>query len=192
MQSKNGYVFDTTCLNYLALIDSLYLLEKQLSACFIPQEVKKEIDRGILEFPDIKSKLEVIQQATWLCELRIEEPDDLVLFEELKLRWGKKDRNNGEAAAIVLARRHNLIAVIDEDTGRTAAKSLGVTCVGTVGLLVRFAALGVVSTDVAWQLHEQITGLPSGAFRSLIKDRAGFEELVGSFTTKLSSGENIL
>lgn len=184
MKSKRGFVFDTTCLNYFALTDSLHLIKEHLKAnCFIPREVRQEINNGIKEYPALKLKLETILNAEWLHELRIDDLEDLRLFSKLIKRWGRDDRNHGEAAALVLARRYDLIAVIDDPVGRRASKTLDVLCTGTVGLIAMLVAIQAVDEEKAWRLHDQMTNLPS-PYRSPIKERIKLAELVRDLEEK--------
>lgn len=157
------------------------LLENCLGArCYIPKEVKAEVREGISVYPILKSHLEEVLNAEWLRELVIEDLEDLRLFARLKLRWGKADRNDGEAAALVLARRHNLIAVIDDPVGRKAAQRYGIECIGTVGLLASFVVAGFIDVEEAWVIHEQMIELADRPYRSPVKNKSDFDKLVGN------------
>ena len=113
-------IFDTSCLNYFARTDNLSLLEDRYQGrAFVPAEVIAELEAGVDDHPELAS----IIGAGWYEVLRLEEPDDLILFSNLLKRWGEADRNRGEAATIVLAKRYGYVAVIDDLVGRQAARS---------------------------------------------------------------------
>lgn len=185
MKSKNGYVFDTTSLNYFARTGCLHLLRDNLAACYIPKEVIAEVEVGIKEYPPLELSHKSILEAEWLQMLEITELEDLDLFARLVWRWGKADRNKGEAAALVLAKRHNLIAVVDDAVGRKAATTYGIPCVGTVGLLAMFAANGSINADEAWQYHDEMTRLVPGPYWSPLSSRADFDGLVEDMVKRM-------
>ncbi|HEY3374930.1 MAG TPA: hypothetical protein VGK02_07715 [Candidatus Aquicultor sp.] len=185
MTSKKGYVFDTTSLNYFARTNCLHLLRDNLTASHIPKEVAIEVDLGISEYPDIAQSLMAIREADWLQTLEITELDNLDLFARLIRRWGKVDRNKGEAAALVLAKRYDLVAVVDDAVARRAATTYGIPYIGTVGLLAMFAANGSISPDEAWQYHDEMTRLPLGPYWSPISSRAEFDVLLDSMSKRV-------
>ncbi len=168
------------------------MLEVNLEPCFVAKEVRNEIMKGIRKYPALELKLRPVLDALWLQELLVTEPDDLILFAKLKKRWGKEERNDGEAATLVLAKRYDLAAVIDEIIGRNAAGDYKVKCFGTVGVLARFAALEIVSRDDAWQLHEQMTNMPQDPYWSPVKSKQKFQEQVDYHIESLSLGKSII
>ena len=125
-------VFDTTCVLYFALTRHDDLLEEQyVGRCYLPNEVVVEIERGKAEHGYNCSGL---LKASWWQLLAITEPTDQALFFKLLNRWGKSDRNHGEAAALVLAKQLGCIAVVGDLQGRKVAKELGEQIIGTIGI----------------------------------------------------------
>jgi predicted nucleic acid-binding protein len=53
----------------------------------------------------------------------------------------------GEAAAILLAREEDGVLLIDDKLGRGAAEILGVTCLGTVGVLLQAISKSILGYD---------------------------------------------
>lgn len=154
-------VFDTTCGLYLAATGHDYLLaERYGGRAYFSNEAIKEMRRGEISHGHNCASL---LRADWWRELSIHEVEDLILFNGLLSRWGAVDRNRGEAAAIVLARRMNCTAIVDDRQGRNAAAGLGVRYTGTVGILACIAADGRLTVAGAWQIHQDIVNL---GFRS--------------------------
>lgn len=176
---RREVVFDTTCLAYLTLTghDDL-LAERYGGRSYIPDEVRAELERGERELGLDYSRL---LQATWWKPLAIVEPEDLALFFVLLRRWGREDRNHGEAAAIVLARRHGCVAIIDDAQGRKAAQAEGVPFVGTIGILARLAAEERLSVGEAWRIH---TEMVAAGFRSPLRTADELYRLVERLRTR--------
>jgi predicted nucleic acid-binding protein len=78
-----------------------------------------------------------------------------------------------------------LVAVIDDPVGRKASRSLDVICIGTVGLLAMLAALDEIDEEEAWRLHSQMTNLTTGPYRSPIKSKFDFSQLVKDVARKM-------
>jgi len=175
-----GHIFDTTCLNYFALTGQLHLLETRYgNQAYIPREVLSEIEDGIKNHPQLRKILGV----GWLKILRLEEPEDLIDFERLLMRWGKEERNRGEAATIILAKRFGLVAVIDERVGRATAKEFGLEITGTLGIIARMVRESVLSEDEGWTIHQDMVSINPGGLRSPISDREQFSELCSGFAS---------
>lgn len=168
-------VFDTTCVFYMTVTGHEDLLaERYGGRCYLPDEVCAEIRRGEVEFGyDCRGLLE----ASWWRPLAVAEPEDQRLFFEILRRWGKQERNHGEAAAIVLARSLGCTAVLDDLNARKAAQHLGVPITGTVGILARIAAEGRLSQVEAWAIHEEMVRL---GFRSLVRTYEEFSQIVAA------------
>lgn len=93
-----GYFFDTTCVNYFALTGYITLLENRYAGrAFVSKEVIDELRHGADKHPELKPLL----KKNWFRVIRLEEPEDLILFNRLLKRWGQAERNRGEAATIV-------------------------------------------------------------------------------------------
>lgn len=169
-----GHIFDTTCLNYFALTNNLSLLDQRYHGqAYISREVLHELEDGVAGHP----QLETVVAADWFEVLRLEETGDLLDFERLLLRWGKNERNRGEAATIILARRFDLVAVIDERIGRVTAKEQGLVITGTVGIIARMVLEGMLAEAECWAVLQEMISINPGGFRSPIKTRKQFTNL---------------
>lgn len=123
MQSDE-VVCHTTHPLYFAIVGYEHLVEQRYGGrCYLPDEVRAESVRGEAEHGHNCAHL---LRASWWKPLAITEPEDQALFFRLLLRWGKLERNQGEAAAIVLARRRGCVAVVDDLQARRAAQRLGI------------------------------------------------------------------
>jgi predicted nucleic acid-binding protein len=166
-------VFDTTCPLYLTAAGHEHLLaERYGGRCYLPDEARAEIERGEAEH---NYNCRRLLTASWWRPLAIREPEDQALFFELLQRWGKLERNRGEAASIVLARRLGATAVIDDSQARRAAQTLGVPITGTVGILARLTVEGRLDELSAWAIHQGIVQL---GFRSPLHSDKDLRALV--------------
>src|ERR1051326_1577296 len=79
--------------------------------------------------------------GTLLPWLTVETPTDQALIAALKLLV-----DDGEAEAIALAHEHGRRLILDDRRARSVARGLGVTIIGTVGILVRAKRLGMITS----------------------------------------------
>lgn len=166
-------VFDTTCPLYFTATGHLHLLEQRYAGrCYLPDEVRTEIERGEAAHAH---NCEPLLRASWWKPFAIEEPEDQQLFLQILQTWGRTERNRGEAATIVVARRLGAVAVVDDLQGRRAAQRHGVPVTGTVGILARMAVEGQVSLADGWAIHTEMVHL---GFRSPLHSEADFQSLV--------------
>ncbi len=127
-------VTNTGPLVILAKIDQLALLQQLFSAVEIPPAVHRElmaksgVEVGRLEVA-LKQFIEVV-----------EEPE---MSPAVKIVAAHLDA--GEQQAIALASAKNTILVIDERLGRQAARQLGLTVTGSVGILIEAKKRGYVT-----------------------------------------------
>ena len=99
----------------------------------IPAEVKREILAGGTSRIGIKE----FERATWFRVLEIQDPMKVKLLHEL---------DRGEAEVIVLAQEQGIQTVcIDEKVARMHARVLGLTVIGTLGVLLRAKKQGLLS-----------------------------------------------
>lgn len=169
-----GFIFDTSCLNYFALTGNAFLLEQRYQGhAFVSRHVIQELRDGSKEHPELNA----ILAADWFEVLRLEEPEDLVEFNKLLRCLGHDKRNQGEAATIVLAKRFNIVAVIDELVGRNFALGFGIEITGIVGILARMARDGQLTEAGAWSVHQEMVSINPNGFRSPISGRADFRKL---------------
>jgi len=118
---KTAIVSDSTCLIGLERIQSLDVLSALFDPIVIPPEVNREFG---VSFP-------------WLA---IETPLNQAFLTSLKLMV-----DDGEAEAIALAYEKGWQIILDDYHARKVAKRLGVTMIGTVGVLVQAKRHGIIS-----------------------------------------------
>jgi len=129
-------VADTTPLNYLILTDLTHILPALFGQVVIPQAVLNELQST--QAPD--------QVRQWVAH----RPDWLVLRELQQEDPTLAHLDPGEREAIALAQelRADLI-LLDENRGRREAISRGFNIAGTVGLLDRAGARGLIDVRAA-------------------------------------------
>lgn len=106
-------VADSTCLIGLERIGQLEILPALFDSVMIPPEVEREF--GV--------------SFSWL-------KTENLTNSSLKTAFGLIV-DAGEAEAIALAAEKNCLLISDDKQARSAAKSLGVAVIGTIGVLVR-------------------------------------------------------
>ena len=127
-------VADSSPLIALCRIGKLELLHEVFGQLLIPDAVWQEV---VASYPE-KSGASVIASASWLERRSVQ---DLMLVNLLR-----QDLGAGESEAIVLAREVEAdVLLMDERRGRNAAKRLGLTCTGLVGVLLEARRLGVLT-----------------------------------------------
>ena len=114
-------VVDSTCLIGLERIGRLDILPVLFDPILVPPKVEQEF--GIT--------------VSWL---RVEAPVDRGFLTVLKMLV-----DEGEAEAIALAHERACRIVVDDRQARSVAKNLGLTIIGTVGILVRAKHDGIIS-----------------------------------------------
>jgi predicted nucleic acid-binding protein len=98
----------------------LEILPALFGPILIPPEVQREFGMSL----------------SWLT---VETPADQAFITALKMLV-----DDGEAEAIALAHERGLRIILDDRRARAVGKRLGVTFIGTVGVLVRAKRLGVI------------------------------------------------
>jgi predicted nucleic acid-binding protein len=126
---KESVVIDSTCLIGLERIGQLELLPALFEPILIPPEVQREFGMSL----------------SWLT---VETPADQALVTALKML-----ADDGEAEAIALAHERGLRIILDDRRARSVGKRLGVTIIGTVGVLVRAKRSGLIPS-LKTLLHE--------------------------------------
>lgn len=128
---------------HLARIDRLKLLKELFGKVMIPQEVKIEVvDRGKEEGAADAFLIESEIEKGWIV---IEESTN----DNLKNIAESAGIENGEASAIMLAKKRNCPVLIDDLAARRFAIGLGLEVVGSLGVLIRSAKIGKISKSEA-------------------------------------------
>lgn len=119
------WVVDTSPLIFLAKLDRLDLLRKGADEILAPPAVIDEIR----SHPDDASRQIAKAVSSWLTVMQVEDRGTLEML--------RGDLGSGEAEAIILSRQVGADRVVMDDLdGRRFAHRLGVTAVGTLGLLL--------------------------------------------------------
>lgn len=121
-------VSNTSPVSNLAIIGRLDVLRLQFEKIRIPGAVRKELSR--LEHPAGRQAVEGAISQGWIeVEQVIESHLALNLASSL---------DAGEAEAIALASESSAdLLIMDESAGRAAARNLGITMTGTLGVLLK-------------------------------------------------------
>lgn len=118
---KEPVVSDSTCLIGLERVGELNILPALFDPVMIPPEVEREFGN----------------KFSWL---QTEGLTNGLLVAALQMVV-----DTGEAEAIALASEKSCLLISDDKQARSAAKRLGVTIIGTIGVLVRAKQRGVIT-----------------------------------------------
>ena len=130
-------VSDTSVINYLAAVGQAELLRVQFGKIFVPPAVWRELHAA----PNLPgtTAADLAQKSGWLV---IQEPKPSQTLNELSA-----DLDPGEAEAIALAYElQPAVVLLDETDGRLEARRLGLTIIGTVGILAAARQAGELDT----------------------------------------------
>jgi uncharacterized protein len=117
-------VSDTSPIRALHHLHLLNLLEAIYGKVYLPDAVAQELRRPSRRFPAFEA-----QECQFIL---IESPRD-----QGRVRALEEDLDDGEASALVLALERSAdYVLIDEREGRRIARSLGLTVVGVLGVLL--------------------------------------------------------
>ncbi len=133
-------VVNATPIISLALINHLPLLHTLYGEVHVPPAVQSEVLAG---GPQASGVAE-LQSATWIRNTPLADPRRADLLSDL-------DRGEAEVIALAQELRANLV-IIDERLARLVAKRLDIPLTGTVGVLLRAKASGLLPA-VAPLLH---------------------------------------
>jgi|SRR5690606_23442610 len=135
---KRIVIADTSCLIILQKINRLMILKDIFQTISITREVAEEYGETL---PD------------WI---KIEKPENDRTKKILEMELDK-----GEASAIALGLEYNdVLLLIDEKKGRRVARNLGLTIMGTLGILVKAKEQGIITS-----LKAEIRKLQDSKFR---------------------------
>lgn len=137
---------------HLSKINQLNLLKDMYEEVVIPHEVKVETvnhgrERG---FPDAIQIEDAINEG-WI---RVEEIKISAEFTELAQITGL---NIAEVAVIYYAYKNNGTALLDEDSARTFARTLGIPIRGSLGLVLQGLRRNLLSREEALKALEQLS-----------------------------------
>ena len=147
-------VFDTGPLSHLAQAGWLGVLRSVTggAALVIPDVVADELKRGSGSRPH----LELVLEAKWIEQRRLESHAELRAFGRFADLLVSGNRNAGEAAVLAYAKVHGATAIIDDRAGSNAARSSGVECRGTLGILCDAVRAGLLSVQIVSDLADHL------------------------------------
>jgi len=151
---SDRFIFDSSPLSAFARAGRLDLLAgRYADRAMWTVEVRAEIARGSKAYPPLRGVL----AARWLGDpVRLTDPADLQEIQ--RIRWalgGKSSRPRqhlGEASTIVLARREDAVAVLDDRDARRLARALGLHFIGTLGIIRAITREGLLDANEAWAI----------------------------------------
>jgi predicted nucleic acid-binding protein len=151
-------IADTTPLNYLILIDLTQILSALFGQVVIPQAVLNELQAP--QAPD-KVREWFVQRQEWIIVKEVQQHD--VTLAHL---------DPGEREAITLAQELQAdLILLDERLGRQEATDRGFNIAGTIGLLDRAGARGLIDVPTAVAKLRQTTFRASPRLLTALLDR---------------------
>ena len=122
-------IADTTSLISLILVGKLDLIEKSLGQYFIPEAVWNELSNysnpnfDVRKFPEIKNHVKKIQTKNYLSSIMdLGESEAVTLYNEMEADF----------------------LLTDDNKARQIAESIGVNCIGSIGLLIKSKEKGLL------------------------------------------------
>ena len=135
---KPVVVSNSTPLIALASIGRFSALRELFTQVHIPQAVLSEVAGDKKR----RAGSREISAASWISTVQVENIASVDFLRALV--------DQGEAESIVLSKELNAdLLLIDDKDGRKIAESAGITCVGTVGLLLRYYRLNADEFTIA-------------------------------------------
>jgi len=137
---------------HLAKINLLHLLKDLYREVVIPHEVKIEaVDRGVEKgSPDAIRIGDAVNEG-WI------KVEDTKLTQEFTKMAQIAGLKTAEASVIYCAYKNNGIALLDEDSARTLARTLGIPIRGTLGIILESLKKGRLSRAEALKALEKIS-----------------------------------
>lgn len=157
-------VSNTSPILNLAIVGRLDLLRQQFGEVLIPPGVLQELQVDT-ELPGVES-IRLALRNNWLRTVELSDP--------ALARALQRDLDKGEAEAITLALQLSATTlVMDEHDGRAAARAMGLTPVGLLGVLLRAKRTGQIdSVGVAMRALQQQAGffIAADLFASILRE----------------------
>lgn len=127
-------ISDTTTLSNLLIIDQIDLLQKLYGTISIPTAVRDELFKLV----SYRTQVDQFLNQPWVTIYSVTQKEYALLL--------RQQLDIGEAEAIALAVEMNAdLLIVDELKGRAVAKSLGLSVIGTLGILVAAKREGLIS-----------------------------------------------
>ena len=151
---KRVLVFDTTALNYFALVGELDLLEQIVDPfrCVVPFEVLNELAAGVAAHPELRDTLNL----PWIEVVQLP-ASDLASFARYKRELGGgPNRNLGEAAVLAWCASAGGTAIIDESRARDIAHQDDIDVHGSLWLIQLGIKSNLIDRPVAVAVIDQL------------------------------------
>ena len=134
-------ISDTTPLISLMKVDCLEILQSLFGKVMIPSAVYDELTSNP-KYPEEALKIQSSDYILQEAVMNHQSVDDLM---------GNNGLDIGESEAIIMVMEQNAdLLLIDEHKGRQTAKEMGITVVGTIGLLLRAYDKELMDSDEVW------------------------------------------
>lgn len=139
-------VSNTTPIISLMKVGQLELLQKLFGVVYIPKAVYCELTENEA-FPE---EVRMVKQ----CEFIYVEEIDKIKSAAIMQKFSGLDI--GESEAIILAgEKHSDVLLMDEHKGRQAAKKIGISITGTIGILIQAFDEGILTNEeVEWCMEK--------------------------------------
>jgi predicted nucleic acid-binding protein len=148
-------IANTTLISNFAAVGRLDVLHDLLGEVYISTEVYAEIQDGRAEgysfYEGIESYLHPVAPTGWLRLTSLQGDDELRLFNQLPTAL-----HRGEASCLAVAAQRGWAFLSDDARARQAARELGVSLSGTLGVLVQAIRANLLSLDEANRLLGQM------------------------------------
>lgn len=137
---------------HLSKINLLHLLKDMYEEVVIPYEVKVEtVDRGRERgFPDAIQIEKAINEG-WIIVVKEATPAEFTNMAQIAGLKG------AEAAVIYYAYKNNAIALLDEDSARTFARTLGIPIRGSLGVILQGLRRNLLSHEEVLKALEKLS-----------------------------------
>jgi predicted nucleic acid-binding protein len=153
-------VSNTSPLIWLSKIGRILLLKELFGEAIIPEEVYKEaVERGLQEgFSDALVLREAVDDG-WIKISKLNKREVALCRKIMEHAF---EIHLGEAQAIILARRIDLLLLIDESSGRAFAEAWGLKAKGTLYVILNALRSGFMNSSEA---KETVLSLVGKGFR---------------------------
>ena len=150
MAESEPWVINASPLILLARIGQLTWLEQLTKILWVPERVIREIAEGSSFDPSATTAL------VWAARFRL---SDIAIPERMQ-GW---DIDPGESQVIAHGLRLNCYTVMDDAAARRCAKALGLSVIGTMGVVLRAKEMGLMTEAKPWLIKMCEAGMYADA-----------------------------
>lgn len=141
-------ISNTTVISNFASTGQLELLQTLFNKLYITSQVFDEIQAGLLQgytfYDNLSSLIYPFSDKGWLCLTALNNSSELQTFGKLLSKL-----HSGEASSLSVAFHRKWVFFSDDKAARSAARKLGVTISGTLGILLSLVKRDYVAIDKA-------------------------------------------